>query len=106
MKRVLTALLFLLTLGPRAGLAGPEQRTAEIPVIIDRPIRFDAERVRLTVEYRRVHQDARALQIARAVQSRGQDEMPFEQRARRLDRLENGDEIARTHAERVQAILF
>jgi N-acetylmuramoyl-L-alanine amidase len=27
------------------------------PVIVDRPIRFDAERERLTVEYRRRHQD-------------------------------------------------
>lgn len=60
MKRVLTALLFLLTSGPRAGLAGPEQRPAEIPVIIDRPIRFDEERIKLTLEYRRVHQDAAA----------------------------------------------
>ena len=33
MKRVLTALLFLLTSGPRAGLAGPEQRPAEIPAV-------------------------------------------------------------------------
>ena len=35
-------------------LAGP---VAAEPAIIDRPLRFDAERERLTVEYRRRHQD-------------------------------------------------
>src|SRR5262245_18291039 len=38
---------------------------------------------------RRVHQDARALQISRAVQSGGQDEMAFEQRAGRLEFRQN-----------------
>jgi len=59
-KRVLTALLLLLTSGLRSVWAGPEQRPSVTPVIIDRPIRFDEERVKLTLQYRRVHQDAAA----------------------------------------------
>ncbi len=58
MKSVVIALLFLLTAQPRPTLAGPSPPPAETPVIIDRPIRFDAERVKLTLAYRRAHQDS------------------------------------------------
>ena len=49
-----------LYLGAAAGLAATmllARPVAADPTIVDRPIRFDAERERLTVEYRRRHQD-------------------------------------------------
>jgi N-acetyl-anhydromuramyl-L-alanine amidase AmpD len=47
-------LLLLVVATPTLGVWGDE------PKIIDKPIRFDEERVKLTVEYRRRHQDPEA----------------------------------------------
>jgi N-acetylmuramoyl-L-alanine amidase len=57
--RVLPFSLLLLSVVPHAVRADKPPPFSS-PKIIDRPIRFDAERVRLTVDYRRVHQDAAA----------------------------------------------
>lgn len=58
MRYVLLSLLALQA--SIAYAAEPAQPASPSPPIIDRPIRFDAERVQLTVEYRRVHQDPAA----------------------------------------------
>jgi N-acetyl-anhydromuramyl-L-alanine amidase AmpD len=41
-------------------VAVPEPSRVDRPDIVDRPITFDAERERLTVEYRRIHEDPEA----------------------------------------------
>lgn len=55
--RVLTWFFLLQSALSHAALAEPTPPPAASPKIIDRPIRFDAERVSLTVAYRRAHQD-------------------------------------------------
>lgn len=52
---------------------------------------------------RRVHQDARTLQIAWAAQARGQDEMPFEQR---LGGAELGEDVVIGHAGQLRQVIW
>ena len=45
-------------------LVGAQQKSAPAAIhIVDRPINFNAERVRLTLEYRRLHQDPNATDV-------------------------------------------
>lgn len=60
MRQVIPSLLVLQICAAPAVWAGPEQPSQNSPKIIDRPIRFDADRIKLTVEYRRAHQDPAA----------------------------------------------
>ena len=48
--------MFLILLGQILGL-GAAATAAQAPAIVDRPITFGPERQRLTIEYRRLHQD-------------------------------------------------
>lgn len=57
-RQIRTALCLLMASVSPVVLAGPPtQSPAAMPVIIDRPIRYDAARVKLTLDYRHVHQD-------------------------------------------------
>jgi N-acetylmuramoyl-L-alanine amidase len=60
MKQVFPMIFLFLTCVSWADVTDPGNQPVGMPVIIDRPIRFDAARVKLTLAYRRAHQDKAA----------------------------------------------